>query len=77
MKEESLERNRGKTDNTIPCNSSFSIIFVDLLHVNQYRRHRVLKNVHMHNCLCPPKAITGKILLWFMIIPMSVSCKYK
>lgn len=48
-KEESLERNREKADNTILCNSSFNITFIDLLHISQYRRHRVLQSIHMHS----------------------------
>lgn len=59
--EESLERNRGKAENTAPRNSSFNIIFIDPFHVSQYRRHRILKSTRIHNGSCPPKATTCKI----------------
>lgn len=75
-KEESLERNRGKGDNTT-CKSLFNIISTDLLHLSQYGRHRVLKSTHRHNGPCPPKARTCKTLLRSRILPMLISCNYK
>lgn len=55
-KEESLEIDREKADNTIPCNSSFNITFADLLHISQYRRHGVLRSTHMHSGTALQKA---------------------
>lgn len=60
-KEASFARSRGKADNPTPCNFSFNIIFIDLLHLSQYGRPTVLKSTNIHGGSCSPKVTTCKV----------------